>query len=232
MPVVEQASRLAVVGSRVPQDPAPRQRVVHLFGPARRLHLGDYLGVVQTLRGLAADPATDLTVVIGDGIPPAQGVELTAAAQVAATFVACGLGSVSFTTDGEVAGRIVSATGDPVVMDLREARTPMGAVPGDDRGVLWLLDDPMRVTAAIRGARVDLDPTLGYDPQLRPGVANLAVILGALTGRSPIAALFGLHGAGALKRAVTEALHETLRPVQAQYRDLAADSTLLTHLLQ
>jgi tryptophanyl-tRNA synthetase len=220
-------SQLAVVGSRVPQDFSPRRRVVHVFGVARPLHLGDYLGTVVGLRALAADPATDLTVVIGLG----HDADRDAAARTAGTLVACGLGSVSFTTDGEVGANVVHRADGPVVMDLREARSPMGSVRGSDRGVVQVLEDPMRVTAAVRGAQVDLDPVLGYDPQLRPGVANLAVILGALTGRSPIAALFGLHGSSALKRAVTDALHETLRPIQAHYRDLAADPTMLRRLV-
>jgi tryptophanyl-tRNA synthetase len=224
---MSQLERLAVVGSRVPQDLTPRRRVVHVVGLARPLHLGDYLGAVPGLRALAADPGIDLTVVIGVG----DGADRDCAARVAGTLVACGLGSVAFTTDGEVGAEVVHRPEGPVVMDLREARSPMGSVPGNDRGVVRLLDDPMHVAAAVRGARLDLDPMLGYDPQLRPGVANLAVILGALTGRSPIAALFGLHGGGALKRAVTDALVETLRPIQAQYRDLAADPAMLRHLL-
>ena len=78
---------------------------------------------------------------------------------------------------------------------------------------------------------MDLDPALGYDPELRPGVANLARILGGLTGRSPVAALIGLHGASELKRAVTAALVETLHPVQDRYRELAGDPQTLNRLL-
>jgi hypothetical protein len=220
----------ATVGERLPADPLSRRAAVHVFGSARPLHLGDYLGPVRSLRTLAADPSIDLTVVI-DGEPDP-------AAHLAAALVACGLGSVSFMRLADLpAGyleMVETARLEPSaeVRDLREPRLPMGAAAGDGRGVLHILDGPLLVAAAIRRAATDLDPLLGYDPQLRPGVANLAVILGALTDRTPIAALFGLHGANQLKRAVTEILIETLRPVRNLYRDLAADRQNLSGLIR
>ena len=90
-------------------------------------------------------------------------------------------------------------------------------------GTVHLLDDPVRIAATVRAAVTDLDPALTYDPELRPGVANLAELLAALTGRTPPAALAGLRGAGALKAAVTEALVETLRPVRVRYAELTRD---------
>jgi tryptophanyl-tRNA synthetase len=99
----------------------------------------------------------------------------------------------------------------------------MGKSSARTDGVVHVLDEPVRVAAAVRRAVTDLDPVLAYDPDLRPGVANLAEVLGALTGRSPAAALAGLHGAGALKTAVTEAVVEALRPVRERYREITSD---------
>lgn len=232
----------AVVGDRLPADPTPRRRAVHRFGPGRALHLGDLLGPVRALRALAADPGIDLVVrIAGAGEEGAADQP----ARVAAALVACGLGSVSFEadddtvldlTDGAHRPDAVRLPPPPPVHDLREPRVPMGSVRrdgrSDPRGVVHLLDSPLRVAAVIRGAQTDLDPTLGYDPQLRPGVANLAVILGLLTDRTPIAALFGLHGAHQLKRAVTDVLTETLRPIRGVYADLAADPVTLSRLVR
>lgn len=227
------------IGDRLPIDPARRRRVVHRFGPARPLHLGDYLGQVRRLRTLAADPMVDLTVMIRPA--PAPGAEddrADAVAHTAATLVACGLGSVLFRR-GEAASEqvidldeAVGRNGSVVVHDLRRPRHEMGSVPDDRRGVVHLLDPPLRVAATIRATDTDLDPTLGYDPQLRPGVANLAVILGALTGRSPIAALFGLHGSSQLKRAVADAVETHLGPVRQRYADLAADPETMRRLVE
>ena len=99
----------------------------------------------------------------------------------------------------------------------------MGKSGAGGTGIIHLLDDPVRIAATVRAAVTDLDPALSYDPELRPGVANLADLLGALTGRSPAVALAGLRGAGALKAAVTEALVETLRPVRERYAGIVAD---------
>ena len=109
------------------------------------------------------------------------------------------------------------------IKDLRDPTTKMGKSGTDGAGVVFLLDDPDTVAAKVRRAVTDTDPVLDYDPDGRPGVANLAVLLGALTGTSPDRALAGLHGAAALKSAVAEALVATLQPVQKTYADLRAD---------
>ena len=226
-------AELATVGSRVPADPTPRRAAVHVFGPARRLTLRDYLATVHPLRTLAADPAVDLSVVVAGARDDA--------AAVAATLVACGLGSAAFwhgSPEAALPGAglrlddMIDLPAGIEVMDLRESRTPMGDVPDGARGVVHVLDDPQHLAAAVRGARLDLDPVLGYDPQLRPGVANLARILGGLTGRSPVAALIGLRGASELKQAVTAALVDTLRPIQDRYRELTLDPQTLNRLLR
>jgi tryptophanyl-tRNA synthetase len=116
------------------------------------------------------------------------------------------------------------------VKDLRDPASKMGKSAVGD-GTVHVLDDPTRIAAAVRRAVTDLDPLLSYDPDLRPGVANLADLLGAFTGRTPQAALAGLRGAGSLKSAVTEALVETLRPVRRRYADLTADTATLDAVL-
>ena len=117
------------------------------------------------------------------------------------------------------------------VRDLRDPRAKMGKSSADSPGVVLLLDEPVRVAAAVRRAVTDLDPVLTYDPDLRPGVANLAELLAALTGGTPSGVLAGLHGAGALKAAVSEAVVETLRPVRERYRAVAADPAELDRRL-
>jgi tryptophanyl-tRNA synthetase len=116
------------------------------------------------------------------------------------------------------------------VKDLRNPNAKMGKSTAGPATV-YLTDSPVRLAATVRKAVTDLDPELSYDPDLRPGLANLAEILGALTGRSPQAALTGLHGAGALKTAVTEALVETLRPVRERYAELMTDRAALDDVL-
>ncbi len=118
------------------------------------------------------------------------------------------------------------------VKDLRDPTAKMGKSGADGSGVIFLRDEPDVIVAKVRRAVTDSDPTLTYDPQGRPGVANLTVLLGALTGTAPERALEGLRGASALKATVAEALVETLAPIQKLHRELTADSATLLSLLR
>lgn len=118
------------------------------------------------------------------------------------------------------------------VKDLRRPTEKMGKSGSDGSGVVFLLDDPDTTAAKVRRAVTDSDPELGYDPERRPGVANLAVLLGAFLGTPPERALDGLRGAAALKDAVAEVLVEGLRPIQKAYADLMADRPPLLAVLE
>ena len=300
----------------------PATRVVTGLTASGRLHLGNYLGAIQPLLRLAADPGTHALVLVADvhaltvEHDPAQLRARTR--ELAATLLACGLDGdatlfvqsavpahielghllESAVTYGELTRMIqFKVKGDgqesvraalltypalmaadillhqadavPVGQDQRQhlelTRTiaqrfnarygevftvPDGIVPQtaarirDLRnptakmgkstagpGTVYLTDTPVRLAAAVRSAVTDLDPELSYDPGLRPGVANLAEILGALTDRTPQAALIGLHGSGALKAAVTQSLVETLRSVRERYTELTDDPAALDAVL-
>jgi len=125
----------------------------------------------------------------------------------------------------------VTPSGAARVKDLREPTAKMGKSGADGSGVVFLLDTADTIAAKVRRAVTDNEPALSYLPAERPGVSNLAVLLGALTDQSPDEALAGVPGAAALKKLVTEALVETLTPIQRRYRELAADrEEILAHL--
>jgi tryptophanyl-tRNA synthetase len=120
------------------------------------------------------------------------------------------------------------------VMDLAEPADKMSKdSPDDAPGVIRMLDGPDVVVRKVKRALTDPDPDLAYDPDSRPGVANLLEILGACTGEPDIAGLAaGLHGAAELKTAVADAVVATLAPVQARYLELAADEIGLARILR
>ncbi len=120
------------------------------------------------------------------------------------------------------------------VMDLAEPTNKMSKdSPDDAPGVIRMLDGPDVVVRKVKRARTDADPDLTYDPTTRPGVANLLEILGACTDVVDLAGLATrLHGGAELKTAVADAVVTTLTPVQARYRDLAADGIGLTRILR
>lgn len=111
------------------------------------------------------------------------------------------------------------------VMDLSDPTDKMSKdSPDDAAGVIRMLDGPDIVAHKVKRARTDPDPDLTYEPASRPGVANLLDILGACTDDPDLPGLAaGLHGGAELKAAVADAVVATLAPVQARYRELAAD---------
>ena len=127
--------------------------------------------------------------------------------------------------------RAITPAATARVKDLRKPTAKMGKTGSDGAGVLFLRDSPDIITAKVKRAVTDGPPNLSFDPVARPGVANLAILLGALTGTTPEQALDGLSGAAALKSAVTDAAVGTLEPIQKRYHDLMGDPTELNSLL-
>jgi tryptophanyl-tRNA synthetase len=85
----------------------------------------------------------------------------------------------------------------------------------------------------IRGARTDGQRRISYQPDLRPEVSNLVQIAALCLDRPPeeVAAGIGDGGAVALKRLVTDALNDRLRPMRARRREYAADPGYLRQVL-
>jgi len=95
------------------------------------------------------------------------------------------------------------------------------------RGNTIPLSAPEDETAAlIRNAKTDGERLITYDHVTRPEVANLLLLASMATGEAPeaIAERIGSGGSGALKRFLTEALNEHLRPLRLRRKALEADS--------
>ncbi len=90
-----------------------------------------------------------------------------------------------------------------------------------------------QTAATIRRAPTDSERHISYDPIARPAVANLLDLLAAATGRAPqhLADEIGDRGSGHLKRLLTEAINELLRPVRRRRADLAGDISHLDAVL-
>lgn len=85
----------------------------------------------------------------------------------------------------------------------------------------------------LKRAVTDSDRFISYDPIARPEVANLLLIAAEMTGRAPeeIAAEIGDGGGGGLKKLVTEAVNEGLRPIRERRRELEADPAVVDQVL-
>lgn len=85
----------------------------------------------------------------------------------------------------------------------------------------------------IRRSVTDSERVVTYEPERRPGVSSLVEILSLCLGVPPadVAAQVGAGGSAALKKLVTEAVNEELRPVRARRAALAAEPGLVRSLL-
>lgn len=109
------------------------------------------------------------------------------------------------------------------VMDLQEPTRKMSKSSGSGTGVVGVLDDPAAVIKKFKRAVTDSDNEVSYDPERKPGVANLLSILAAATGRSPEAVAAGYQQYGPLKADCGEAVVALLEPIQARFAELSAD---------
>lgn len=99
-----------------------------------------------------------------------------------------------------------------------------GTKMSKSRGNSLLLGASEDETAAfVRRCVTDAERHVTFEPDRRPGVANLLTLASLCTGQTPevVADEVGGSGAGALKALVTEALVEHLRPLRARRAELA-----------
>lgn len=123
------------------------------------------------------------------------------------------------------------------VLSLRDPTSKMSKSAPDVNSRIFITDTPEQVSSKIRKAVTDSEATLAYDPQDRPGVSNLLLLLSTLEGRlsgtsseeDPTQCAQRLNvevqvkGASSgqyLKAALTEAIIETLRPIQSELHRL------------
>lgn len=100
-----------------------------------------------------------------------------------------------------------------------------GAKMAKSRGnALELRASEDETVAFVRRSRTDAERRITYEPERRPGVANLLVLGSHFAGLTPeaLAEEVGSAGAGRLKQVVTESLVEGLRPLRARRRSLAS----------
>jgi tryptophanyl-tRNA synthetase len=118
------------------------------------------------------------------------------------------------------------------VMDLQEPSRKMSKSDDTAAGTVLVLDDLAAVRKKIRRAVTDTEAEVRYDPDAKPGVSNLLSILSACTGAAPaeLAARYSQYGP--LKDDVADAVVDVLEPIQARYRELAADPAELAKLIE
>ena len=117
------------------------------------------------------------------------------------------------------------------IMSLTNPSAKMSKSENEDTGRVTLMDDPAVILKQFKRAVTDSDTErcVRYDPEGKPGVANLMTIYAAVTGKTygDIEREFDGQGYGAFKTAVGEAVVEALRPIREETRRLLADKAYL-----
>ena len=86
----------------------------------------------------------------------------------------------------------------------------------------------------IKRAKTDAERLITYEPERRPEVANLLMLISLATGEAPeaIAARIGEGGGGMLKKMLTESLNDCLRPHREKRKQLEADPEYIREVLR
>ncbi len=126
---------------------------------------------------------------------------------------------------------IVKATAK--IYDLQEPTAKMSKSAASPNGIIELLDDPKVVAKRIRSAVTDAEREIRYDPEAKPGIANLLTIYSALTGRDVLAieAEYQGKGYGDLKKDLADVVVDFLTPFQERVHGYLADPASLDDVL-
>jgi tryptophanyl-tRNA synthetase len=118
------------------------------------------------------------------------------------------------------------------VMDLQHPDRKMSKSVTSPLGTIDLMDEPDVIRQKIRKAVTDTDGEVRYDPDKKPGLANLLELFAAASSRSidDLAASYDQYGP--LKADLAEALVAELAPVRGRYAEITADPATVPALLE
>lgn len=111
------------------------------------------------------------------------------------------------------------------IMSLSEPTKKMSKSEGNNKGCIFLLEDPNIARKKIMSAMTDSLGKVQYDPEHQPGIANLLTIHSVLSN-TPIEELVATYqdaGYGDFKKAVAEVVYQFLVELQARYHDIMAE---------
>ncbi|GAA2079674.1 tryptophan--tRNA ligase [Pseudolysinimonas kribbensis] len=120
------------------------------------------------------------------------------------------------------------------IHDLQNPEAKMSKSGPNDRGILWLLDEPSAIAKKVKSAVTDTDGVVAYDPERKPGVSNLLTLLSSLGGTAIPALVdeFAGRGYGDLKSATADAVVAAFSPVRERALELLADPAELDRVLR
>ena len=119
------------------------------------------------------------------------------------------------------------------IYDLQDPGAKMSKSGPNEKGIVWLLDEPSVTAKKIKSAVTDNDGEVRFDPVGKPGVSNLLTLLSVLGGSSipSLESEFAGRGYGDLKNATADAVVAEFGPVRERVNELLADPAELDRML-
>lgn len=120
------------------------------------------------------------------------------------------------------------------IMSLAEPTAKMSKSADNQAGNLMMLDEPKVNTKKVKSAVTDTDNAVRFDPDAKPGIANLLRIHAALSGDSIdtlVERYAGENRYGALKTDVAELVVAVQQPFKQRVDELLADPGELDAIL-
>ena len=116
------------------------------------------------------------------------------------------------------------------IMSLSDPTSKMSK-SGDS--TIAMLDEPALIRKKVRRAVTDLDSSVRFDPEDKPGISNLMNIYASITGKNyeSIESEFEGKGYGMFKDAVADVIISELEPIQARVGELLSEKEYLQTVL-
>lgn len=120
------------------------------------------------------------------------------------------------------------------IMSLTDGTKKMSKSDPSEYSRITLTDDADAIANKIKKAQTDSDPSLSFDAENRPSVANLLTIYAALDNSTPqkVVEQFSTLKTGQFKAQLAELAVEKLSPITAKMRELQADTPTLDGILK
>ncbi|KAI0081400.1 tryptophanyl-tRNA synthetase [Panus rudis PR-1116 ss-1] len=120
----------------------------------------------------------------------------------------------------------------PRVLSLRDSTSKMSKSAPDTKSRILLTDTDKEILQKIRSAVTDSSREIAYDPENRPGVANLLTILSACTGEDvhSISRRLTDKGSAALKNEVAEAVIDLIRKPREEFQRIRNETAYLENI--
>lgn len=120
------------------------------------------------------------------------------------------------------------------VMSLQEPTKKMSKSDSNENAFVSVLDPPDVIMRKFRRAVTDSGAEVKYDEINKPGISNLMNIYASITGKTheEIEQDFAGKGYGDFKKAVGEAVVESLKPIQKRHNELMNNKDILNEMMR